>query len=232
MSTPQTSLSARMALAALAVVGTLTACKKTEATVAVTPSALTIVQGNYQSVQAGKELPSPVVLRVSDKTGAAMAGIPVSLVVSSGGGTVTPASGVSDAKGEFSAKWTVGPVLPDNQLLASIPNLDPVKINAIGILPSDIIVAQGNAQTAKVSASLPTSIVVRVVGAGNVPMSGVTVLFQVISGGGAISPQSAVTSALGEVTAKWTLGTVAGAQIASASASVLTPATLTATAIP
>ncbi len=233
MSTPRFLPATRHVLTALTVVGALTGCAKAAATTeAATAATLTVVQGNYQSIQAGKELPASIILRVTDKTGASMTGIPVTLVVTEGGGTVTPASGMSDAKGEYTAKWTVGPTLSDNQLRAAVPGLDPVKVYAVGIVPSDIIVAQGNNQTAKVGASLPTSIVMRVVGAGNVPMSGVTVLFQVVGGGGSISPQSAVTSTLGEVTVKWTLGLSAGVQTAFVSASTLTPIVLTATATP
>ncbi len=232
MRTPYSLSSIRRTLAALAAAGLLTGCQKTAATEAVTAATLTVVQGNNQSIQAGKDLPNPVILRVTDKTGVAMSGIPVTLVVAEGGGTVTPSSGVSDAKGEYSAKWTLGPTLADNQVKASVPGLDPVKITATGIVPSDIIVAQGNGQAAKFGASLPTSIVVRVVGAGNVPMSGITVLFQVTGGGGSVSPQSAVTSSLGEVTAKWTLGNAVGTQTALISASTLSPASLTATALP
>jgi len=224
---------ARLTLAALAVAASLGACKKEDA-VAAPPAigALAVVQGNNQSVQAGKELPLPVILRVVSTNGDAMAGIPVAIVVAEGGGAVAPPSGISDSKGEFTTKWTLGPRFVDNQLRASVPGLDPVKVFATAIVPTDIVVAQGNLQTAKVGAALPTSIVVRVVGSGNVPMANVTVLFQVISGGGSISPQSAVTNTLGEVTTKWTLGSVAGLQMAAASTGTLSPANLTATATP
>lgn len=232
MSTPPIAPMNRRALAALAAVLLLAGCKKTAAVEPVVAAALTVVQGNAQSVQAGKELPTPIVLRVTDKTGTLMPGIPVSLVVSAGGGSVLPASGVTDAQGEYKAKWTVGPTLPVNQLVASVPGVDPVKIDAVGILPSDIVVAQGNNQSAKNGTALATSIVVRVVGAGNLPMSGVTVLFNVTSGGGAISPQTVVTNSLGEVVAKWTLGPSLGTQTASVSASVLSPAILSATSTP
>jgi hypothetical protein len=221
----------RPALVAISATILLAGCQKTETTEAVTASALTVVQGNYQSVQSGKDLPNPVILRVLNNTGTAMVGIPVTLVVAEGGGTVTPSSGVSDAKGEFSAKWTLGPVA-DNQLRATVPGVEAVKIYATGIVPTDIVIAQGNAQAAKFGASLPTSIVVRVVGAGNTPMSGITVLFQVVGGGGAISPATAVTNSLGEVTAKWTLGSFIGTQTALVTASTLSPATLTATSLP
>lgn len=232
MRTPTFLPSLRYALVAVAATGAIAGCKKTATTEVATASAITVVQGNNQAVQAGKDLPNPIVLRVTDKLGVAMAAVPVSLMVAEGGGIVTPSSGVSDTKGEFTAKWTLGPLNPDNQLRASVPGVDPIKIYATGIVPSDIIVAQGNGQVAKVGASLPTSIVVRIVGSGNTPMAGVTVLFQVVSGGGSMSPQSAVTSSLGEVTAKWTLGNAIGTQTAQISAATLSPATITASATP
>ena len=232
MSTPLIAPRNWRALAAVTAVLLVAGCKKTVAVEPVVAAALTVVQGNYQSVQAGKELPVPIVLRVTDNGGTAMPGIPVSLVVSDGGGSVLPASGVSDAQGEYKARWTTGPTFAANRLVASVPGVDPVRIDAIGILPSDIVVAQGNNQSAKNGASLATSIVVRVVGSGNVPMSGVTVLFQVTGGGGAISPQTVVTNSLGEVVAKWTLGPSVGTQMAMVSASVLSPVVLTATATP
>lgn len=222
----------RRTLVALVALTVLVGCKKTAVTAVVEPGALTVVQGNYQSVQAGKELPLAIVMRVTDKAGAAMAGQPVSLVVSEGGGSVTPASGTSDVKGEFTAKWTSGPTFAGNKLLVKVPGLDAVRLEATGILPSDIIIAQGNNQSAKNGATLTTSIVVRVVGGGNVPMSGITVLFQVTGGGGSLTPQTAVTSALGEVVGKWTLGPNVGTQTAVVSASVLSPAVLNATATP
>lgn len=79
---------------------------------------------------------------------------------------------------------------------------------------------------------LPNVIVVRVTGPVNVPMVGVPVAFQVTAGGGAITPQTVVTNALGEATAKWTLGTVAGQNTAMVSNSTVTPVFLTATGTP
>ena len=50
------------------------------------------------------------------------------------------------------------------------------------------------------------------------------------SGGGSLSPASAVTNALGEVTVRWTLGPQAGLQTASATAGSVGPITISATA--
>ena len=216
------------ALALLAFLG----CKKA-ITTPLTAAALTIVQGNNQSVQAGALLlPIPVVMRVTDATGAGLPAIPITFVIGDGGGSVSPASAISDTKGEVSVKWTLGPGVAGQSLNASAPGLNAVRVNAVAILTDNIIIAQGNNQTAKVGATLTNSIVVRVVGIGNVPISGVAVGFQVIGGGGGITPQSAITNVLGEATAKWSLGNVSGANTAIVSASTLTPAILTATGIP
>ena len=105
-------------------------------------------------------------------------------------------------------------------------------ISATAIVPTEVLIAQGNNQAARVSTALPTSIVVRVVGINKTPIVAVPVAFQIVAGAGVITPQSALTNAFGEVTAKWTLGASAGVNTLSASVASLTPATVMATATP
>ncbi len=211
---------------------TALACKPKETVAPPVPAALLLVQGGNQSVQAGRELPNPVVLRVTDVDGVPVVKVPVGLVVATGGGAVTPASALTDESGEVRVKWQLGPADAAQSLAASSPGVEPVTVLATGIVPTDLVVAQGNNQSARGGAVLPTQIVVRVVGAGNTPMAGVTVGFQVTSGGGVITPQSGVTSSLGEVTARWTLGAAPGTQQIAVTSGALSPATVTATATP
>lgn len=196
-----------------------------------TPDALVVVQGADQSAQAGRDLPSPVVFRVLNAAGSGMQGITVTLSVSTGGGAVTPASDTTDSHGEFRAKWTLGPGVASQSIAAAVPGIAPVPVKATGILPTQIVLVQGNNQTAKAGAALTNSIIVRVVGNGNVPMQGVTVGFQVLTGGGGMTPLTVVTNALGEASTKWTVG-AAGANTALVTSGTLTPVTLTATATP
>ena len=161
-----------------------------------------------------------------------MPGVPVTIVVASGGGSVDPASGVTDAKGEITATGTLGPNAESQSLLAQSSGLPSVIVEATGILPSTIILAQGNNQTAKVGGALPNTIVVRVVGGENIPMQGVTVGFQVLAGGGAMAPQTVVTNVLGEAVTKWTLGTLPGANTALVTARALSSVPITAMATP
>ena len=125
-------------------------------------------------------------------------------------------------------KWTVGPNEVAQLLRAAVPGVDAVNVSAIALLPSDIIIAQGNNQSAKVSGPLPNPIVIRIVGPGNVPMKGIAVAFQVIAGGGLISPQSALTNALGEVTVRWTMGATAGTNTLAVSSGALQPLAMSA----
>ena len=198
----------------------------------VLPDAITVVQGNAQSAQAGLELPTTLILRVIDKNGLGLVDVSVSLVIGEGGGTVSPASATTDARGEVKAKWTLGPRSTVQTLLASAPGVAPVTIRATGLLPGDIIIAQGNNQAAKVGLALQNAIVVRVLAAGNIALAGVPVAFQVVAGGGAFSPQSILTNSLGEATVKWTLGLQPGANTAIVTVSTLSPVTLSATATP
>ncbi len=128
--------------------------------------------------------------------------------------------------------WTLGPVATSQSLLASAAGLGPVTVNATGLVPTQVVVAQGNDQSARVGTALPTQIVVRILGNGNVPLVGIPVAFQVTAGGGSFTPQTATTNATGEVTVRWTLGAVAGANTAAVQVSTLGAVTLTATETP
>jgi hypothetical protein len=107
-------------------------------------------------------------------------------------------------------KWTLGPAEVLQTLKASAGVLEALQVSAFALLPTDLIIAQGNNQFAKTSSALPNQIVIRIVGDNNTPMKGIAVAFQVTVGGGLITPASALTNALGEVQARWTLGPQTG----------------------
>jgi hypothetical protein len=215
---------------AAATLACLSGCKKaTEPEVA---ASLTVAQGNQQAAPAGRELPVPIMLRVRSTSGAPMKGMPVSFTVTAGGGAVEPATVLSDQNGEARAKWTLGSAAALQTLVGAVNGVDPVTIQANAILPSELLIVQGNSQTGKIGSALTTPIVIRVVGANNVPIPGLTVGFQILSGSGSITPQSAVTNNLGEVTARWTLGAQTGTQQAQVVGGPLLPIGILATAVP
>jgi hypothetical protein len=196
------------------------------------PASLTVVQGNMQTAAVGTLLPTPVVLRVRGTDGLPLAKVPISFSVTSGGGAVDPPTAVSDANGEVKAKWSLGPLQIQQSIAALAPGLEPISVLATGIMPADLVIAQGNNQTAKPSAALPVQLVIRVTGGTNIPIPGVTVAFSITGGTGSITPASVVTNAVGEATVRWTLGAQAGSQQAQVSALNLGPVIISATAIP
>jgi hypothetical protein len=213
------------ALLMLAVAG----CKK-----ALEPDAvetLTLVSGDVQTRQAGRSLRSPLVFRATGASGQGVGGAAITLVIVQGGGAVDSASIKTDANGEARVKWTLGPEAAQ-AVLATIPGIEPLRVTAIGVLPSDIVIAQGNNQSARVAVALLNNVVIRVLGANNTPMDSINVTFQITSGGGAIAPQSILTNASGEATVKWTMGPVAGGNTALVRAATIDPITITATATP
>ena len=69
---------------------------------------LSVVSGNNQAAGALQPLPLPVVVGVSDAWGNVVTGASVGFAVTSGGGSITPATATSDANGRASASWTLG----------------------------------------------------------------------------------------------------------------------------
>jgi hypothetical protein len=209
----------------------ISGCKKTTAVEPEVAETLTLVQGNLQSRQAGRPLRTPLVFRATSASGKGVPGAAITIVIAQGGGAVDSASIRTDANGEARVKWTLGPDAAQ-ALLATIPSIEPVRVTATGVLPSDIVIAQGNNQSAKVGIALANSVVIRVLGGGNVPMDSVNVTLQITGGGGAITPQSALTNAAGEATVRWTMGPVAGTNSAIVRAATLDPVTISATGNP
>lgn len=206
---------------ALALLALAAGCERVAAPA--TPDHMVVVQGNLQTAAAGTILPTPVVVRVRAEDGSPVEGTPVGFAVQTGGGIVEPATGTSDANGEVKTRWTLGSNQNLHELIASVAGVDPVTITASGVIPSDLLIAQGNNQTGKAGSALPVQIVLRVVGANNTPIPDVTVSMTVTAGGGSINPASAKTNANGEVTVRWTLGNQPGLQTIQAAALNLAP---------
>jgi hypothetical protein len=103
------------------------------------------------------------------------------------------------------------------------------------LVGSNLVKVSGDNQIGAVGSVLPNSLVVRVVNSQNNPQSGVTVNFAVTSGGGSVSPTSAVTNSSGEASTVLTLGSVptgTDGVVVTATADGIGSATFSATATP
>ena len=76
----------------------------------------------------GWPLKDPVVLRLIDDDGEPRAGVPVTWLVTEGGGAVEPVAAETDADGMVSALWTLGAVSGANELVAGIAEGSTVSI--------------------------------------------------------------------------------------------------------
>jgi hypothetical protein len=104
-------------------------------------------------------------------------------------------------------------------------------VQLIVTLPaSQLLKSSGDAQSGTTGVTLAQPLVAKVATSGGIGVAGTTVVFAVVTGGGSVTPTSAVTDANGLATTNWTLGATVGAQSVSATAGVLTPVTFTATA--
>lgn len=97
----------------------------TSGSFAITSGAANLVlsSGGGQSATAGAALGQPIVVKVTDADGNGVAGSTVSFGVVTGGGTVSPASGVSDASGFVQAAWTLGAADGAQSMSAAISGL-------------------------------------------------------------------------------------------------------------
>lgn len=96
--------------------------------------------------------------------------------------------------------------------------------------PTSIVANTSTSLTAAASSVVSPPPSVRVTDQNSEPMAGVTVKFEVTSGGGSVTGGSVATDASGIATVgAWTLGTGAGLNTLTASAGTLTPVVFTAT---
>lgn len=201
-----------------AIVGSLSA----EATVTVrqVPAALSITDGRDQAAPAGAPLPAPVAARVVDRHGDGVPGVAVTFAVTSGGGSVTPATGSTDDGGLVEATWTLGPEAGPQTLTASAASLSgsPAEVHATATAaaPASIEKRSGDGQQAPVGATLPEPVVVRVTDAFGNPVPGVTVSWVVTAGAGSADPLTGITDADGTASTRWTLGPGGGEQALTA----------------
>ncbi|HJS44305.1 MAG TPA: Ig-like domain-containing protein, partial [Gemmatimonadales bacterium] len=206
-------------------------------------SQIAMQAGNSQSATVGTAIAIDPSVIVRDAFNNPVSGVSVTFTVTSGGGTIAPASPATiatDINGIATlASWTLGPTAGANTLTAASTGLagSPVTFTATGTAgaATQIAMQAGNGQSATVNSAVATDPSVVVRDAFNNPVSSVSVTFTVTGGGGTISPASPATIATdinGIATlTSWTLGPTAGANTLTAASTGLTgsPVAFTAT---
>ncbi|MEH1863691.1 MAG: N,N-dimethylformamidase beta subunit family domain-containing protein [Nostoc sp.] len=96
--------------------------------VAVSLPTITKTSGDNQTGTAGAALPNPLLVQVKDGAGNPQSGVTVNFAVTNGGGSVSPASAVTNASGQASTTLTLGAVLG-----STLPITNAVSATAAGI---------------------------------------------------------------------------------------------------
>ena len=168
--------------------------------------------------EAGFALAEPVRVQVVDSAGAPMAGETVSFEVTSGGGSVTPATAITDAGGVAAAQWLLGPAAGTNTLRAS-RGTSSISFTATGSdgRGTGIIKVSGGTSTL-LPAGCPISepFTVKVVDAAGAPVSGATVSFEVAGGDGVVTSPVMQTGADGMTSTRFTVGFEGGTHLVRA----------------
>lgn len=207
----------------------LAACGGGDGGTGPSPNTIAVSAGNNQVGAAGAALAESLAVTVKDQSGAPLANVTVSFAVTAGGGSVSPTSRVTDASGIAKTRRTLGPNAGTQTASATAGSLAPAQFSAIAQINGAVNIANSPAPplTDTVGAVKAESLTVLVTDQNASPIQGVTVTWASV--GGSVSPTSAPTSAAGLSKARFTYGTTAGNQTATATVTGLvgSPVTIT-----
>lgn len=183
---------------------------------------LTVIAGDNQAGRVSSDLDDPIVVRVTNRSGAGVKGATVLFSPDSGSGAPTPLVATTDSTGVASVRWRLGPALGTMRLTASFADLTPVTVTATAV-PDRVEVVSGDAQQTRVTGTLAQPLVVRVTDFQGRTVQGISVSFTPDSGSGTVAPALIATDAQGLARATWTLGNAAGAMRVVATVATSSP---------
>ena len=190
--------------------------------------------GDGQTGTVGAVLATPFTVSVTD-AGRPVAGVSVSFDVTSGSGTLSVTTGLTDEYGQAKTTLTLGRTAGTNTVEASVPGVagSPVVFTAVGVAgaPAMVLAMAGTGQSAVVGSQLSSPFVATVEDMYSNPISGASVEFVVTGGGGTPSITSTITDTLGEAQTVLTLGATPGANTVEARVPGIPPAEFIATGL-
>jgi len=159
-------------------------------------SGVTIVAGNNQTGPVSTELPQDLVVQVRDAGGNAVPSVAVTWVPRTGGGSITPTTSITDAAGQASAAWTLGPSPVPNTVSAVVSGIGVADFTATATAgaPARLEIQTQPSASAISGAALTQQPVIQLLDAqGNESkQGGVPVQVAIASGGGTLSGTTSV----------------------------------------
>jgi adhesin/invasin len=162
-------------------------------------SGISVVTGSDGQIgTVGQPLPNPITVHVTDVNGNSAANSIVTWTVLSGGGSVSAAASITDANGNASVIWTLGPTVGTQTIRAAISSGNFVDISATAQpaeISATIAKTSGDAQTIASGTTSAPMVITLTDLAGNA-VSGATVTWT--TSGGTLSAASTTTDAAGQ----------------------------------
>jgi adhesin/invasin len=186
------------------------ACKDSTAPTPVA-TAVALVGGSAQTAVVGMSLAAPVVVKVTDQSGNALAGVAVMFSPATSSGSVSAAQVTTDSNGSAQVLWTLGTVAGTDSMTVTVGTLSPLAVVATATpdAPAAITIVAGNDQSAPVDSTLSAGLAVKVADQYGNGVPNVTVQWSDDAGGTFATPTT-VTDANGIAQVGYTLGPTAG----------------------
>jgi len=191
------------------------------------PTEIGYLSGDGQTGAAGSLLPQPIVAVVTDANGDPVPGVTVTMAATPGDGILSVGQPKTDPQGRVAAQWTLGAHAGAQSATATVSGLtgSPVTFGATATTTGTLNPVSGDGQTgAEGTVLLP--LVVEVRNNSNVGQQGVTVTWQVTSGGGSLDATTTTTDQSGQARVNWTMGPGPGTQSVQAASVATNPGTV------
>jgi VCBS repeat-containing protein len=191
---------------------------------------LEIASGDNQTAAVRSALPDSLVVRVTDRLGNPAAGVPVDWAAPDGG-SISPATSVTDANGLAAAERVLGTASGTQHATASSAGLASVTFShtAEPANPTALVVVSGDGQSGGIGAALADPLVVRLEDDNGNGVGGKPITWVVSAGGGTVAPPNVATDPSGLASTAWTLGSSVGQKTVTAIFSGLPPVVFSAT---
>jgi len=194
---------------------------------------LVAVSGGSQQDTIGAVLRDSLVVQALDSAGRGVRAVAIQFAAH--GGSVSATTATTDTGGRARVAWTLPTAVGVDSVVATsglLPD-SAVRFTArtVAGAPSAATAVAGSGQSGTVGAALPARLVVRVVDRAGNAVAGDSVRWAATVGGGSLAPAASLSDTSGQAQAVWTLGSLVGAQSATATAAgVASPVGFAATA--
>jgi hypothetical protein len=201
------------------------------------PGSLSFIGGTGQEAPAGTILPTPVVVRLLSKRGRPLSGTPIRFRRLDAAGAVDLPAVVTDADGKARTSWRLGDFPGRQHLIAGVDGLDStasVVAEAEPVAANTRVMLLHDAQQGAIATALGEAVGIRLTDSSGRALADVPVQWETLDSG-TVKAGAPRSDSLGEASAVWVLGPVAGRQRLRASVGngrLVRPALFHALAVP